>query len=145
MCSSLITSTVLLNAGASGASLAGVKLNELDNEGGDPDLDVGFMTGDWTSEGGLEDLSRRYPRLEEKGNMGVEVPVGPSGVEGLAIVLGVEGRCRASEAARRRRLVVPRAFVDPERAEQTIASLCWSRYELFAMKRTKQRSAITST
>ena len=39
-----------------------------------------------------------------------------------------EGRWRASSAARRRRLVVPRAFVDPERAEQTMATLCWSRY-----------------
>ena len=33
------------------------------------------------------------------------------------------GRRRASDAARRRRLVVPSALVDPERAEQTIASL----------------------
>lgn len=37
------------------------------------------------------------------------------------------GRWSASEAARRRRLVVPRAFVLPERAEQTMAILCWSR------------------
>jgi len=33
------------------------------------------------------------------------------------------GRRRASDAARRRRLVVPSALVEPERAEQTIASL----------------------
>lgn len=33
------------------------------------------------------------------------------------------GRRRASDAARRRRLVVPSAFVELERAEQTIASL----------------------
>lgn len=37
------------------------------------------------------------------------------------------GRRRASDAARRRRLVVPSALVEPERAEQTIASLCWSK------------------
>jgi hypothetical protein len=35
----------------------------------------------------------------------------------------VEG-CRASDAARKRRLVVPSGLVEPERAEQTIASLC---------------------
>jgi hypothetical protein len=39
-------------------------------------------------------------------------------------------RCRASDAARRRRLVVPKAFVVPERAEHTMATLCWPRYEL---------------
>lgn len=33
-------------------------------------------------------------------------------------------RRRASDAARRRRFVVPNALVEPERAEQTIASLC---------------------
>jgi hypothetical protein len=32
---------------------------------------------------------------------------------------------RASEAALSRRLVVPRAFADPDRAEQTTAILCW--------------------
>lgn len=39
-------------------------------------------------------------------------------------------RRRASEAAWMRRLVVPSAFVDPDRAEQTIATLCWSIYSL---------------
>ena len=33
-------------------------------------------------------------------------------------------RRNASEAARRSRLVVPNVFVEPERAEQTIATLC---------------------
>jgi len=37
------------------------------------------------------------------------------------------GRRRASDAARRSRLVVPNALVEPERAEQTMASLCRSK------------------
>jgi len=41
------------------------------------------------------------------------------------VPLDFAGLVKASEEARRRRLVVPRAFVDPERAEQTIATL-WS-------------------
>jgi hypothetical protein len=36
-------------------------------------------------------------------------------------------RLRASDAARRRRFVVPRAFVVPDRAEQTTATLFCSR------------------
>lgn len=36
------------------------------------------------------------------------------------------GRRNASDAARKRRLVVPSAFVEPERAEQTTATLCLS-------------------
>jgi hypothetical protein len=40
------------------------------------------------------------------------------------------GRRRASDAARRRRLVVPSALLEPERAEQTIASLNRSKYSL---------------
>ena len=40
----------------------------------------------------------------------------------FAEVIKILGR-RASEAAWIRRLVVPRAFVDPDRAEQTIATL----------------------
>jgi len=40
---------------------------------------------------------------------------------------GLDGRRRVSDAARRRRLVVPSALVEPERAEQTIASLCRSK------------------
>lgn len=40
------------------------------------------------------------------------------------------GRCNASSAARSSKFVVPSAFVDPDRAEQTMATLCWSRYRL---------------
>lgn len=52
---------------------------------------------------------------------GVRVPV-PGVSEGLP--LAFVGRRSASAEARKRRLVVPNAFVDPERAEQTIATLC---------------------
>jgi hypothetical protein len=41
------------------------------------------------------------------------------------VPLDFSGLVKASEEARRRRLVVPWDFVDPERAEQTIATL-WS-------------------
>lgn len=40
------------------------------------------------------------------------------------------GRSRASVEALRSSDVVPSALVDPDRAEHTIASLCWSRYVL---------------
>lgn len=36
----------------------------------------------------------------------------------------------ASSAARSKRFVVPSALVDPERAEHTMATLCWSKYDL---------------
>lgn len=36
----------------------------------------------------------------------------------------VDDRCRASAAALSNRFVVPSALVDPERAEQTTATLC---------------------
>ncbi len=49
---------------------------------------------------------------------------------------GLLVRCKASEAAFSRRFVVPKAFVDPDRAEQTIATLCWSRYSLARPKAT---------
>ena len=39
------------------------------------------------------------------------------------VPLDFAGLVKASEEARRRRLVVPRAFVDPDRAEQTMATL----------------------
>jgi hypothetical protein len=42
------------------------------------------------------------------------------------------GRRSASEAARKSKFVVPRALVDPDRAEQTIATLCWSIYSLLS-------------
>lgn len=52
------------------------------------------------------------------------------GVKGVAIPDAAKGddvglpTLRASLAARRRRLVVPRSFVVPDRAEQTIATRC---------------------
>ena len=39
--------------------------------------------------------------------------------------VGLEIPCLTCEAARRSRLVVPSAFVDPDLAEKTSASLCW--------------------
>ena len=35
-----------------------------------------------------------------------------------------DGLCKASDAARSSRLVVPSAFVEPDRAEHTTATLC---------------------
>jgi hypothetical protein len=49
--------------------------------------------------------------------------------EGDEDALGFELR-RASDAARNSKLVVPNAFVEPERAEQTTATLCSSMYFL---------------
>lgn len=60
-------------------------------------------------------LPRPRDRLRRLWVMGVMAPS----------PLDFAGLVKASEEARRRRLVVPRAFVDPERAEQTIATL-WS-------------------
>ena len=51
-------------------------------------------------------------------------PNGEMGISASEGGLRCAGRCSASEAARRRRLVVPSAFVEPERAEHTIATLC---------------------
>lgn len=48
---------------------------------------------------------------------------GTCGVENPGVGEGAL-RCNASEAARSRRLVVPRAFVEPERAEHTTTILC---------------------
>lgn len=99
--------------------MTGVRTSEFESEGGDPEREFApVMTGDWTTDGGREERSRRKPRLEENGK-GVTAP---PGVAGTLAAGGV--RWRASEAARRRRLVVPRALVDPERAEHTMASLC---------------------
>jgi hypothetical protein len=47
----------------------------------------------------------------------------------------LRGRRSASEAARKSKFVVPRALVDPDRAEQTMATLCWSMYSLDQNKR----------
>ena len=62
--------------------------------------------------GGEEPLVEQLP---QKLFAGVWVP----GVDGT-----VRGGRRASAAARRSRFVVPRAFVEPDLAEQTMASLC---------------------
>lgn len=60
------------------------------------------------------------------GELGVTFP-------GVFVMLPLRERedWSASEAACSRRLVVPRAFVVPERAEHTRATLCWSRYSLY--------------
>lgn len=52
----------------------------------------------------------------------------PGVSEGLLV------RCSASLAARSKRFVVPSALVEPERAEHTIATLCWSMYSLKGME-----------
>ena len=39
-------------------------------------------------------------------------------------------RFRASAAALRSKFVVPRALVEPDRAEHTMTTLCWSMYSL---------------
>lgn len=68
------------------------------------------------------EFARKLRRMRESVK-GVVAPesIGDAGVEAGG------ARCRASDAARKRRLVVPSALVEPERAEQTIASLCRSR------------------
>lgn len=55
--------------------------------------------------------------VREKMPLGVLGPVS----DGLLV------RESASEADLSSRLVVPSAFVEPDRAEQTMATLCWSR------------------
>lgn len=72
-------------------------------------LGRGLLRGDWVCDWLCE--------KREKSPLGVFVP---------GVSVGLLVRCSASVAAFRRRLVVPRAFVDPERAEQTTATLCWS-------------------
>ena len=55
---------------------------------------------------------------------GVKVPLG-------VVEPGVSARlredCRACEAAWSNKFVVPKALVEPERAEQTMATLWWSK------------------
>ena len=51
-------------------------------------------------------------------------PSGDRGVSASSGGLRLALRCSASDAARRRRLVVPSALMEPERAEHTIATLC---------------------
>ena len=63
----------------------------------------------------------------EKLERGVALP----GVSPWLFALDLEEELgTACLAAWMRRLVVPRVFVEPLRAEQTMASLCWSRYFL---------------
>ena len=64
----------------------------------------------------------------EKGEVVCGVVIPDVGDTPFASASGM--RCRASSAALKSRLVVPNAFVEPERAEHTIASLCWSKYVL---------------
>lgn len=45
------------------------------------------------------------------------------------------GRWSASSAARNNKLVVPSAFVEPDRAEHTTTTLCWSKYDLRVRER----------
>ena len=55
-------------------------------------------------------------------------PRAPFGVTAPDVGVDLDfGRDNASDAALRRRLVVPRAFVDPDRAEHTMATLFESR------------------
>jgi hypothetical protein len=67
------------------------------------------------------------------GEVGDEEKTGVSDGEGLVVVplraipFGLAGLLRASEAARSSRLVVPVAFVEPDLAEQTTATLFCSR------------------
>jgi hypothetical protein len=59
-----------------------------------------------------------------------------TGVAWPDVVAFLRGRRSVSEAARKSKFVVPRALVDPDRAEQTIATLCWSIYSLYQNKQT---------
>jgi hypothetical protein len=65
---------------------------------------------------------------EASGEVGVEKPF----VGGAEEEEGGGERSSASDAARRSKFVVPRDFVEPDRAEQTMASFWSSRYDLHA-------------
>ena len=82
--------------------MSGIKLNERTS--------VGVIGGDCE-----ESLLERYPPVPNKPiETGVANPEDPTGfARGF----------NASDAARSSRFVVPSAFVDPERAEHTIATL----------------------
>lgn len=77
------------------------------------------MDGD---EGDGEDL--RIGELGEVSDDVLKIPF----VDGVVVPEPLNNLClfRASEAALSKRFVVPRAFADPDRAEQTTAILCWS-------------------
>ena len=72
------------------------------------------------------DLSSSMVASNGRGAEGCGCAEGPGRRQGEAdLLVGT-----ASEAARRRRFVVPNALLDPERAEQTIAKRWRSRYML---------------
>lgn len=105
MCSDRRMSIVALNevANVPDAGVIASAPNGVSERGEDLLRGLGLPTGDWSRVGD-----------EREKPFGVLVPV-PA---------GLFVRCSASEAAFRRRLVVPRALVEPERAEHTIATLC---------------------
>jgi hypothetical protein len=116
-CSCRIRSTVAWNSGSHPATgVSGVKAEPLAHgKVGDADEDAPLLPGRGLPSGDCEPLlSSERPNI----------PLG-RGVAYPDIVCGAFGglRRRASDAARRRRFVVPRALVDPERAEQTTATL----------------------
>ena len=99
------------------ASLRGVKL---DRSRGDAEreerlLGLGLIGGLWLVSL-LVSLHILLPTPNKSLEIGVAVPEHEEPAGFL--------RRNASEAARRSRLVVPNVFVEPERAEQTIATLC---------------------
>jgi len=65
--------------------------------------------------------------LRDGGSVGGDCEQGNEPLETGVVVPGVlvvlPRWCSASDAARNSRLVVPRSFVDPERAEHTMATL----------------------
>lgn len=104
-CSCRIKSTVILNSGSALSAKAAKPSN--DDDRGDEILR--------SLEGGVGGECERPNMLVPFPFAGVTVPV-----PGKA-TLGRFGR--TSEQARRSRFVVPSAFVDPDRAEQTMATL----------------------
>jgi hypothetical protein len=114
MCSDFIRSTVALNENSGGDEAAamigedGVESVEVNGEG----------------ESGRES----EPLRDFSGPVNTGVKLNAEnvvrGVTVPGVVDGVGVGLRASEAARSKRLVVPSAFVDPERAEHTMATLC---------------------
>lgn len=102
-----MTSTVVLNEGVASVIEVIPKESAIDSDLGE-DF-PGLVNGDW------------YCVSLERALAGETVP-------GVSDTLFE--RFSASPAALRRRFVVPRALVEPERAEQTIATLYWSKYSL---------------
>lgn len=79
--------------------------------------------GDSGSKRGEDELRARGL---SKGDCVCETREDREGVICPGVSEGLFVRWRASLAARRRRFVVPSALVEPDRAEQTMATLCWS-------------------